>query len=268
MNTVTIKCLEEYIRYIITHSHNFAASKTFFYRGMSSATFQLLPSVFRNDLPESDLCHNFRDRGNLRDVNLGFDELDSWLFLMQHHGLPTRLLDWSESPLVALHFAVHNNAATEDAVVYILNPTDLNRLVLGDNWFPDRNDNNYKYRFVKSFYTSPKKLPWKIDLDFEYVTERKLPLAIRPILHHSRMIAQESVFTIHGDNKNCILEILQEIEQTSLLTKLILPRGSIGKINYALIKCGVGRASIFPDLDGISEDIVSKTKSFLGPLRK
>ena len=51
----------------------------------------------------------------------------SWLFLMQHYGLPTRLLDWTDSPLIALYFAIKDKTTDdEDGVIYGLMPTELN----------------------------------------------------------------------------------------------------------------------------------------------
>ena len=60
---------------------------------------------------EGELCDQFeRCATQLLDVTPGEDWEWEWYFLMQHHGVPTRLLDWSDGALIALHFAVRDKA--------------------------------------------------------------------------------------------------------------------------------------------------------------
>jgi len=70
---------------------------------------------------------SFRNRAPAIDLTPETDRLDKWLFLMQHHRLPTHLLDWTESSLIGLFFALEKDAAT-DSVVWMLNPLELNKL--------------------------------------------------------------------------------------------------------------------------------------------
>lgn len=92
----------------------------FVYRGMSRAEHDLITSLLRvmGDDPsrEGHLLRNFRKYAH-RNAFAG-DSIWNWLALAQHHGLPTRLLDWTYSPLVALHNATENTAhfATDGVV--------------------------------------------------------------------------------------------------------------------------------------------------------
>src|SRR5262252_5896073 len=112
-------------------------SETVVYRGQRSAGWPLRPGLWRaqpripgtHEFVEGNLLREFKERVRLLLPQLPQSEWE-WLALAQHHGLLTRLLDWTGNPLVALFFAVEK-AADEDSAVWCACPTmsiDLERL--------------------------------------------------------------------------------------------------------------------------------------------
>src|SRR5215510_10956995 len=103
------------------------------FRGQSRVDLSLASSLLRLAGPHADvarlelaLLRNFRKYAHSEAE--GTDSIWGWLSLGQHRGLPTRLLDWTYSPLVALHFATDNPAEfDEDGVVWCVNFVEANK---------------------------------------------------------------------------------------------------------------------------------------------
>jgi len=108
------------------------------YRGHSSKAWDLIPKVQRDFVgSEEDLfrkeryyTNDFQSRASVFvSPALPINDYANWLTLMQHYGLPTRLLDWSRSCLVALYFAVFDKTqSNNDGCVWILIPGKLNKI--------------------------------------------------------------------------------------------------------------------------------------------
>ncbi len=103
---------------------------TIWFRGQSDSAWQLLPGFMRSksSISETTLLNRFRQSAAML-TELRPQSSFDWTFLMQHYGVPTRLLDWSESPLIAMYFAVENwsEKPDTDAALWCLWPTVLNQ---------------------------------------------------------------------------------------------------------------------------------------------
>ncbi len=118
MNTETVANLEEFLMAVQRHHKH-----GWIYRGIANSSFELLPKIGRTEFrpqysvkTEKLLLRTFKQRA-VRFVHpLPTSDLE-WLAVGQHHGLPTRLLDWTYSPLVALYFAVRE-LPNDEAAVY------------------------------------------------------------------------------------------------------------------------------------------------------
>src|SRR3569832_2130761 len=103
-------------------------------RGQSDASWHLYPGVCRPGV----VCNpdEIRSEFHLRALPLlrhipGSDW--EWYFLMQHYGLPTRLLDWTTGSLLGLYFAVRTEVGKQDAAVWIIDPWALNKRMIRRN---------------------------------------------------------------------------------------------------------------------------------------
>lgn len=107
-----------------------APRELIWFRGHGNKKWKLVPTLARNPRhlkAENALMKRFMQNATPH-IDVPPREEWEWIFLMQHHRAFTRLLDWTESPLAALYFAVGNKAHWRvDAAVWCLKPVALNR---------------------------------------------------------------------------------------------------------------------------------------------
>lgn len=223
------------------------------------ASLPLWPTLYRsNGMPDYER-HMLRDL-KLRAVGHMKREPRNdwdWLFMARHEGFNSRLLDWSESPLVSLYFALRENAEGADRVLWVLDPRNLNRMELdakGATSIP----------VAGHPWTSKYLLPAaEFDETLDFNREKwlpKYPLAIRAPQLTSRSVAQSGVFTIHGYLEEPLEEIVRKNTSNgpSALTKLLVPWSAHQKLLRAIETLGITDSVLFPELGGIIEDLHRK----------
>lgn len=226
------------------------------FRGESGPDSPLTPRVPTDKKEELYLLQTFRRKASgLANTPPREGHTDLWLFLAQHYGIRTRLLDWTEGALIALYFAV-NRERTKPRV-YMLNPYKLNTLTLKQRGYPLLEPPNFPLTWVK-LGAEYIKLAWAPEDVRENVLD--LPLAFPASYQDHRMFSQRSCFTIQGKKILSLLTLLQEsVENLDnyLITYKIQPkycRAIIHQLSYL----GISASTIFPDLDNLSKDINSE----------
>lgn len=182
---------------------------------------------------EHGITTRFKARAGSRypHVPLDHDSL-GWLTLMQHYGLPTRLLDWSESPLVGLYFAVADpDFDGDDGVLWVLDPSHLNKHIFGGT--PGTLQ-----------ASAPGVGPL---LDTQCVSKRAA--ALTPSQRDPRTLIQLACFTVHGDGTP-----LEGIAGDALLRKVHVDAAAKHTIRRSLRKVGITASYLFPDLEHLAED--------------
>lgn len=208
-------------------------------RGQARAEWPLVPLVHRHYTHEMEcaLADGFRLKARTRQRDLpAARDFVHWLPLMRHYGLPTRLLDWSESPLVAAFFAVAE-ASSADGAVWVLDPMGL----------IDPTADVPGVLLLPGFEDDPL-------LDSAFLQDVASPDEVKAVLAEEvdlRMTLQQSAFTIHGTKKP-----LEEVDGIGdHLMKLVIPASAKGPLRAELAQLGVRRRSLFPDLANLALDL-------------
>lgn len=235
---------------------------TLWFRGHGSHEHKLVPKLYRGrtDRPkeqiyrrEARLLARFRER-SLPFWPAGYPQGD-WehLFSMQHHGIPTRLLDWSENLLVAAYFAASDDNAPNcrdgsdpKPTIWTLDPIGWNSRV------PQLEDTGVKVLTVADEIrgrwepvTSEAHLGWRA----------KYPVAIYGVHNSERIVAQRGTFTIAGESQLGMEDIGDSGDQwEGLLTKYVY-NGNREQFRAELRYIGFTESMIFPDLSSLSAEL-------------
>jgi hypothetical protein len=251
--------------------------KDCFYRGETDSFSLPIPKIFRDRYwPNNDSKYSPENTEKLRAIEthhiyefkrlaigLASDLPEEenpinnlkWLFLMQHHGMPRRLLDWTQNILVALFFAVVETTKDndeKDSQIWIIQPQELNEEGGVGHTFPLPGHPIVEYLAREMFYGIEKKEGFAKKLSLREIQTK--PVAILPPLAWPRMIAQKSAFTLHPKPRS-----FEDIyAPNAKLTRHKIPLRFKLEICRELRLIGIEYRTLFPELDSISKDMNSQ----------
>lgn len=200
----------------------------------------LLPKIARNSSREADVVGKekriFADfkKKAIPYIERNLPDNDwEWLTLAQHHGLPTRLLDWSRNPLAALWFAVKKppKTYTSYGIVWVFKPDESD--------FVDFSKDKGPFQINKTKVYEPSHIA-------------------------RRITAQSACFTVHKylDNKSKFIPLNKNNDYKHKLARVTIPGSRFKELNEQLDRCGINDATLFADLDSLCKYLSWKELMF------
>ncbi len=255
IKTVEIRSLEGLLpllseqNYIATIDRN---RSLYLYRGMPDSAYGLVSSLKRNckqyaQSLEPSILKNFTKYAAIEDPSI---ERSVWrqMILGQHHGLPTRLLDWSHSPLIALNFAVtENNLArmdTRDCIVWRIDMTEIHSML--PKQYQEKQKENRTVVFAVDVLNelAPTLEQYDNDMGSDSM------VVIEPPSIDPRIVNQYSFFSVIPSGMENIEHFLEL--HTSNTVKYVIKKELRWRVRDMLDQLNISERIVYPGLDGLS----------------
>lgn len=221
---------------------------SYVFRGLSVSTYDLLTGLQRTCKRkiylEQSLIRNFRKYASL-DIN---NPENHWevISLGQHHGLPTRLLDWTFSPYVALHFATANlSKYNQDGVIWCL---DFDKC---KEFLPNKLKQTLKDSSAHVFTVDMLNKQVSGYEELSALQDDPFILLFEPPSIDSRIVNQYALFSVLSRPDICLTDWLKEYDD--IYYKIIIPAEKKLEFRDKLDEINMSERNIYPGLDGLCQ---------------
>jgi hypothetical protein len=219
----------------------------FIYRGMNDARKTLKTSLARLGGPyqklERHLLRNFKKYAHTN--VLSGQSNWNWLALAQHHGLPSRLLDWTYSPYVALHFALNElQQFGQDGVIWVLNYVKLNQFL------PEKLKAVIQQEQSNTFTAEMLDGVCRTLDELDNLNDDPFLLFLEPPSLDNRIVNQFALFSLLSDATVLVDDWLEEHDL--YFERVIIPAELKWEIRDKLDQANITERVLFPGLDGLS----------------
>jgi hypothetical protein len=173
------------------------------------------------------------------------DSVWNWLALGQHHGLPTRLLDWTFSPYVALHFATADPATfSGDSVIWCVDYVGAHELV------PESLRRVLDNEGANVFTTEMLEGVARSLDEFDALSDQPYVIFMDPPSVDSRIVNQFALFSVMSSASGSLDDWMQNHQE--LARRIVLPASLKWEVRDKLDQANITERVLFPGLDGLS----------------
>jgi hypothetical protein len=222
----------------------------FVFRGVPDAAVDLSTTLMRLAVGHEDISslerhilRNFRKYAH-SDATLG-TSVWNWLAIAQHHGLQTRLLDWSYSPFVAMHFMTADlNRYDRDGVIWCINHRVAN------GFLPDKLKKEAESAGSDAFTAEMLDRVAPTLEEFDNLAPKPFLLFLEPPSLDPRIANQFALFSVISSPTRSLDEWIEE--HPDLARKVIVPANLKWEIRDKLDQAGMSERVLYPGLDGLA----------------
>lgn len=236
-----VKSISDLLNAVVQATRHFRNNKLW-WRGQAKADWGVRPSLYHKgkSVHEATMVILFRNQATVRHPQVPSEnDAAGWLVLMRHYGLPTRLLDWTQSPLAGLFFAVREERYDkDDGALWGLLPVGLNYQQVVERAILCVNNHHVRPLFQEAFRRGGGK-----------GTGKTLAIAAQQV--DIRQMIQASEFTIHGSDT--ALNEMPEAEK--FMVRIRIPADAKPVLRTSLDLLMVSESYLFPDLAHLSKEL-------------